>query len=940
MPAGEGAMVTSIDSTLLLSYYNSKLGSGAGAGAAGPINTNAAGQRVAPTAPWSKLPTQKETSAAVASALAGHKLVDEHAAKLDLPGASTDYKKLFALYNGLETLGDLAAAVQQKNLNPIDKQRLQETFDSGLKEVQGYMDQATFDKLRVTSGTVATTAKTTTPVAATPTEYVTAPLYAGTSSDDVPAFQGNVAFTITVKRSGVTHTIDVNLADMGTTTRSMANVVSFINDKLTAEGIDTRFRTVRTPGVEQTIKAGGQTIKTGVIGPDQWSLKVVPAGETVSFSAAATAPAVYMSQAVGDPNPDGNLTTNDGVIQQQFLKFQTDTSTVDAPIQGPNQTNWVDGREFAETLGSEVKTVHATKVAADGSVYVLADVTKKTGGQDIAGSQDVALLKYDSAGKLQFTQTLGASDTATGLGLAISDDGSKVAVVGSVVGQLNGATDGALNSGPTGTYADQTDSFVTVYNASGEEQWTERRGARQDDQASQVAFGSDGTVYVSGSSKSALPGAASAGSYIEAFSPPDASGKIAVPFTQQFGTGVGDKPAGLVVDGTNVVTASVENGHGVLRRFDVSSGTPVLTATRDLGDLQAGDITGLALDNGKIIVAGSTTNGALAGGTVTSGYSGGVDAFAASFNADLSADPADAIAYYGGSGDDHATALTVSGGKVFIAGSAGTDLPGQPPVGKKDGFLAQLDIGTGTVAWSRRFTGKDGFAAPTSIAVDLSGASALDRLGLPKGVIDPAPSAFLTASSSLRAGEQFSIKVGSGAAQTVTIDNNDTLDTLAQKIRRATGFQADVSTGLSSDGFRSLTVKPNNSRTILEFSAGSADKDALSLLGIPEGIVDVTTVNKAGKVAPADGKGQIYGLGLPADLNLNSTDGATHAANLIAQAQTVIRNAYKDLVATLNPKTAAQQAAAKTATGKVPAYLTAQIANYQAALDRLTGGQQ
>jgi hypothetical protein len=48
----------------------------------------------------------------------------------------------------------------------------------------------------------------------------------------------------------------------------------------------------------------------------------------------------------------------------------------------------------------------------------------------------------------------------------------------------------------------------------------------------------------------------------------------------------------------------------------------------------------------------------------------------------------------------------------------------------------------------------------------------------------------------------------------------------------------------------------------------------------------------------------------------------------------VIRTIYKDLLAAATPKSA--QAAA--ATGKAPAYLTNQIANYQAALNRLTGG--
>src|SRR5437899_1084452 len=73
-----------------------------GGSAASPSNTPA--QRVAPTPPWRSVETTAQASAAVNGALAGHALVDVNAAQLDLPGASTDYKKLFALYQGLNTL--------------------------------------------------------------------------------------------------------------------------------------------------------------------------------------------------------------------------------------------------------------------------------------------------------------------------------------------------------------------------------------------------------------------------------------------------------------------------------------------------------------------------------------------------------------------------------------------------------------------------------------------------------------------------------------------------------------------------------------------------------------------------------------------------------------------------------------------------------------------
>lgn len=931
-------MVTGIDSNLLLGYYNNRLGLASGGAGIGLPTTV---KKYAPTAPWSKFPTAEDTSADVKAALSGRRFINETAAQLDLPGASQDYRKLFALYQGLSVLGGLAEHIQKRGLTDGETQRIQQTFAKGLEEVHAYARTVNLEQVRLSTGEVGSTAKTKAPVAATKQEYVTGILHAGTSADAVARFQGDVKFSITVNRSGVDHNVLIDLAGMGGDTRSMANVVNYINGQLAAVGVDTRFATQRLPGQERTITAGGQTIKLGT-GPDQWALRVKPGGETVTFGAADTAGAVYLAQGVGNPNPDGKIDTNDGVINQQLLKFQTDTAAVAAPVQGENDANWVEGRAFAQTLGPEVKAVRATKVGSDGAVYMLADVTNRTAGQDIKGEQDVALLKYDAAGNLIYTRTLGASDKASGLALAVSADG-QIAIAGSVVGGLNGAQEGALNSGPTGAFADQSDSFVTVFNAEGEELWTQRRGARLADEASQIAFGADGTVYVAGRSKSALPGATGLGdwdSYIEAFGTPSTDpatkGKVPALFTQSFGTAGADRPAGMVLDGTSLVTASIEDGRAVLRRFDISGGAPVLTSTRDLGDLQGGDIAGLELDGADVVLVGSTANGALSAGTTTRAHAGGIDAFAARISKDLSA--GGSIAYYGGAGDDRATSLAVSGGQVWIAGAAGTDLPGQPAVGTKDGFLARLDVAAGTVDWSRRFTGKQGYAAPSAIAVDPTGASSLDRLGLPSGALDLSDSAKITAASAVRAGEQFNVRVGSGRTSTITIEADDTLDTLAQKIRRGTGFQAKVTIG-SSDGVRKLTIAPMNARTVIEFGAGKAGKDALEWLGIPEGVIRSTVVRDKG-TEPADGKGQIFGLGLERDLNLSDPKEIAHAAADVAVAMGVIRKAYKELVELATPESVkrAREAAAATATGKVPAYLQSQIANYQAALNRLTGG--
>lgn len=928
-------MAITFDTSLLTSYYQSRY---AGTGAS---STSALlGKKYAPTAPWSITNTKidEQVSEAVKGAMLGKKLVDEGSAKLDLPGASADYRKLFALYQGLSTLNGVAERMNGKNLTSIEKNRIQQIFTKGLAEITSYADDAQFDQIRLNRGELMTVAKTKVGVPVAKDEYLGGvPLLKGDSSTVVPAFTGDVKFTMSIKRVNVTHNVAIDLNDMGATPRTLTNVLAHINGKLAADGLETRFASQRIPGEPRTITVAGKPV-TMPATQDSWALKVkVDSGETVTFGAPATAGSVYVAQSVGDPNPDGKVTTNDGVTQRQLLKFQTDTAGVPAPPQD-GAANWVDGRAWAEDLAKSVQNVRATTVGPDGSVYMLADVDDTVSGQEIKGSKDVALLKYDSAGKLLYTRTLGAADQASGLALAVSADG-KIAIAGSVTGGLEGATDGPLNSGATGSFATNSDSFVTLYDADGQEEWTQRRGARQADEATNLAFAADGTVYVAGRSKSTMPGTTAIGDwdgYIEAFKA-DVTGKVSTVFTQAFGSTGADKPAGLVVDGTSLVVASNENGRAVLRRFDVSTATPALTATRDLGDLQGGELAGLGIDGGQIVIAGTTRNAALSAGSITRALSGGADAFAARLDASLSASGSDRLAYYGGTGDDKASSVAVAGGQVWIAGSAGTDLPGEPVVGKKDGFLTRLNMDTGAIDWSRRFTGKEGHAAPSAIAIDTQGSTVLDRLGLPKGTLDFTDSAQISAISSVRTGDQFQVVSGGGAKKTITIETGETFTSLATKLKRALGFQAKVET-VTVEGSRRLQIKPLNDRTTIELFEGKTGKDALSLLGLTEGIVrNTTTID--GKIVPADGKAMMFGLGLPTDLNLKDQEQVNHTLAELTAAMNQVRAAYKHLQTASTPKAVldAQKAAAAAAGGKVPTYLTNQIANYQAALDRLGG---
>lgn len=938
-------MTISIDTSVLLGYYNAKAGIGlptaAQLAAASPSSSQ--NKDPVPTAPWSSSATAPDAPTLAKSALAGHPFIDLNAAQLDVQGASDAYRNIFALYSGLDALQGLTDMASAKNVPALQLAQIQRAFNSGMKQISDFVGGLDMDRIRVGVGQSMSSDKTTIGVPATNTNYTTRPIYTGDPTQAVPAFQGDVQFDIAVKQVNSTKNFHIDLSQMGSTPRTLNNVVGYINDQLSAQGVLTRFGIQKLPNPERTIQVGDKTVTLPATAAS-YALQVKgDTAESVTFSASASAGAVYVAQTTGAYTAGSTTTTTDYKGQtstttvdpnggQQIFKLQTDTSTTPgqppAAVQPTGQSYNIDGRVFSDTLDPNIAKVHQTVTGADGSLYVLADVTGTVDGQTIQGTQDVALMKYDSAGNLLYTRTLGASGEASGLALSVASDG-KVAIAGSAKG--------AIDPGVNGSSTDltKTDSFVTVFDAKGQEIWTQRRSTRENDQATAVAFGDDGTVYVAGQASSNMPGATAVGGqdgYLEAFKwngkTGDAS-KVTPVFTTQFGSTGTDKVTGLAVSGSTVVVGGTDGPDAVLRQFDVSGGgAPTLTATRDLGDLQGGSIAGVGFDsNGQIVVAGTTHNGALAAGTPVNSSSGGSEGFIARFSSSIAPSGSDSLTYVGSTGDDTVSAMAIQGTDVWLTGQAGAGFGGAA-VGTKDGYVARIDPATGAVEYVRRFTGDKGQGTPTSIAVDTSGSSALDRLGLPKGTLSYTDSPLLTASTSLRAGDQFYVRGSEGGlAKAVTIAATDTMDTLATKIARASDFNATVKV-VTVDGQRQLRISPVNDHASVEILPGGAGKDALGPLGMQQGVIQSLTGDTSQQK-------KVYGLKLAGSYDLTTTDGAKAASDALLAAMSSIRSAYTYLKSGDEP--AATQNPGKTG-GTVPQYLTDQIASYQAALDRLTGG--
>lgn len=957
-------MIT-FDTSTLLSYYQARSGltGAAASGTSATATSSGSSKAVVPSAPWlgGSTPAASEL---VRSALNGRKFVDEAANSTSLKGASPDYAKLFATYQALNTLSAIATRAGEKRVPDSEITRLQTAMTRGLSEISGYVQGLSLDQLRLTTGAVMTSDKAKVGVPKANYTYTTDTIYSGQVDDPVPKLQGNVSFDVSVKAFGVTKTVTMNLNDMGSTPRTMSNVVSYMNDQMKAAGFNTAFAVQRTAGQERTVQVNGKPVTLPATG-DDFALKVKgDSAEQISFSAPTTAPAVYVTTKAGNPDPDKNAATDDAVYESTLTKYSA-AGTGGGPGAGAP-----GGKVFTETLQGTISTVRKSVTGADGSLYMLADVATQVDGkldidgQPIKGDSDVALLKYDSAGHLLFAQSLGATDNASGLSLAVAADGS-IAVAGSVSGRLQGAVNGPINNSDSST---TTDSFVTRYSANGDEQWTVRRGGLQEDEATALAFGADGVLYVGGRSKSDLPGAVgtdpSGGwdAYLSAFAT-DANGKPKALFTQKFGSAANDSVSDIVVNGSQVIVGSKEDGNAVLRSFDVTTSvvtenvtqlnkygayesvpvtytkTASLTAgaTRDLGSLRGGDLAGLKIDGGQLYVGGYTANNLMSINGATTPPSGGMDAFVGRMSLDISDASADVLTYYGGTGDDTVTGFDVKNGTAWLVGSAGANLDGQPTVGTADGYVAQINVGSGAVDWSQRLTGKDGYAAPTSVAVSGSGASALDLFGLPSGTMEFKQSDRITTSTAARAGDTFQIRTRErGPLTTITIEANDTLETLADKIKRASGFRAKVETVTNGDN-RVLKISPALNTATIEVVAGKGGTDVLTALGLAGGVVRATKTEN-GKTVSADGGGQVYGLQLPPELDLTTEAGRKNANVVISRAMAQIRTAYRETSDAAQGISSDDSKTSGKTGGTVPKYLTDQLSNYQAALNRLTGG--
>ena len=925
--------ITGIDSSVLLGFYQSQLASSPSAIAAAnaqaqqataTTNTSATANDVLP---WNVPPLA--TTALDAKVLSTTNFLDTTNVPLT-PGASSDAKteqdnqKLFSIYNAASTLSTLAQMAQSSTATSGQQAGLDARFQTGLAQIQQYLTSTTFNNFNLQAATPAATVTSTAGINFAPFTYSTKQLVTNTNlSAAVPGVSASQSFNIAVKDNGATTNVPIDLSQVPGTL-NLSNIVSYINSQLSAAGFSTRFQKTETGGTS-TSDANAT-----------YGLQITPGGsEQVSLSAAST-PSLY-------------LAGNSGLATETNTTINSVTSDVNTtPADQAGRLTKLSGLDGSPTAAFSVSqdastgttTAAATAVDSSGNVYVIGNATGNFGNQLNQGSQDVYLTKYDSAGNVVWQNLVGSSGSANGYGLALDPATGGVVITGASTADLT--TTSVANG--------NNDSFVASYGADGSQTWIQQTETLATNQSNAVSVDASGNIYIGGSVSGGVIGAGqTSGGGGDAFlAKYDSTGKLLA--ENQFGTSGSDSVAATATgsDGSLYV-ASVQNGEAIVSKYAGGNINAAPTWTQDLGALQAGGaIGGLAVSNGSVYVSGTTSNANLTAGgaaTIAAPSSGGMDAFVLGMTDNGSTATANTVTYVGTSGTDIGGDVTVgSDGTVYLTGTTNGTFTGQTRnVQNVTNAFATAIAPGGGISWTRQYGGADGVSTGAGIAIDPSGSSVLDALGLPRGAISLNQSVDLTTQTTLRAGDSFQIAIEGTAPRTATIsiDPGETYDSLVTKINAQLGSIGKAAVNYTGTA-ENMTLTVNAGNTI-NLEAGPSGFDALARLGIASGVLSApatgakavtstTTTNANGTTTAVK---PTYGLGLTATalgpLDISSTTGADLARSQLLSVLSNIQNTYQ----TSNAPPASASTNPGNTTGTASAATTSQLANYNLALSLL-----
>lgn len=304
-------------------------------------------------------------------------------------------------------------------------------------------------------------------------------------------------------------------------------------------------------------------------------------------------------------------------------------------------------------------------------------------GQPYYHRYDAFLTRYDADGDKLWTRQFGTNGTDQALGISVS--GTDVFVAGS--------TDGRF---PRQKANGGTDAFVARFTGRGRLAWLKQFGTHRDDEAAAISASGD-AIVLAGTTRGPLDRQRLDG-------PSDAFVMRLTPgglesWTRVLGGDGEDRGLSVALRTGRVFLAGTTEGlhhtvadqDGFVAGFD-RRGRPAWSYPLGRSDTDA--ITSIVPRAGGVYFAGWTSGTFLDEAPV-----GGLDAVIGKLGVN---GRVLWLKQFGSATDDQATALSIAGKGLYVAGSTTGELSDGTPLGESDGFLRKY-LPNGTEIWTRQF---------------------------------------------------------------------------------------------------------------------------------------------------------------------------------------------------------------------------------------------
>lgn len=825
----------------------------------------------------------------------------------DLPDVQTS----FTAYKALANLQLLAEKAAKPITSVAERAKLNETFAKGLADLKSYLAGAPSDLVNLYFDKSTSAAKSVSiPTGPSPYQVAAKPVSAK-RDDAIVGLTGNEQLSIKLSRpSGITDTITVDLSQtpqpptLDSVAEALNAAIQSIPVRDTLGNIvlgddgNPKSRWFSSFSVEKSVNDDG-TGNWGLVLNSTASEKVAidqVAGKdtlmVVTGQTALDAPAAVSIMRFDSPEAvtSGKIIGSIAGIDRDASAEAALSAKIDkdpAKSDSAAALAAATGPIYAQTVASGIVT------DANGYSYVVGTTEGDLGANLADGNKDLYLSKLDSQGKVVWQQTLGLASENTGAAVSIAPNGDIVVA-------------GTVNNG-------QNDMLVARFEASGAEVFSTTIARTGNENASAVVVGNDGSIYVGGS--------VSTGGGDASVVRLDATGRVSDRLTLG-SEGSSDKVNALALD---------QNGDLLVLWRDDSLNSTLTRVQSDDFTIQLGSValgtsdarTMAVSDSGEIAIGGSTKN-ALAG-TQVNARSSGTDGFVTRIASDLTNLR---TTYVASSEDDQIDSVTYMGSDLYVGGRTSGAIGVATRIGAVDGFISRINDTTGAIEMTNQFGRKTTRTEPVRISAIEGGDTVLGALGLARGTINGGEASALTAQTSLRAKDSFFVSVDGNRQHKISIEANETMQTLAKKISRVTGKAVAV-VATTSNGATTLNLRPKAGHSI-ELLSGPDGADVLGKLGLEEGRLSGSVIKD--KDAPVVTPGGTFGLSLNTSLSLTKTTDAAYALKQVQNAVSMTQSAYRSLYW---DSTKALRVAG-TGGGGGSAYQQQQLANYQAALARLT----